>query len=125
MLKYNSLVDSCQDRISPLAKLATHSRFFLTLRSQEGEYHSLILFRLTAGQLPENGLEQDAGSSQSFRDQIYVMEANCPHLGADMSHAEIEECDTGVVVLWPWHKCVCPLVGVGCLHVLILGADQV
>ncbi|KAH9895715.1 DUF455-domain-containing protein [Cubamyces lactineus] len=91
-------------RISPLAKLATHSRFFLTLRSQEGEYHSLILFRLTPGQLPENGLEQDAGSSQSFRDQIYIMEANCPHLGADMSHAEIEECDTGFVAVCPWHR---------------------
>ncbi|KAI0329484.1 DUF455-domain-containing protein [Cubamyces sp. BRFM 1775] len=91
-------------RISPLAKLATHSRFFLTLRSQEGEYHSLILFRLTPGQLPENGSDQDAGSPQSLRDQIYVMEANCPHLGADMSHAEIEECDTGFVAVCPWHR---------------------
>ncbi|PCH34824.1 DUF455-domain-containing protein [Wolfiporia cocos MD-104 SS10] len=32
------------------------------------------------------------------------MEANCPHLGADMSHAEIEECDTGVVAVCPWHR---------------------
>ena len=100
---------SRQDRISPLAKLATHSRFFLTLRSQEGEYHSLILFRLTPGQLPENGSElgEDASDSlQSLREQIYVMEANCPHLGAVMSHAEIEECDTGFVAVCPWHRLV-------------------
>lgn len=92
-------------RISPLEKLATHSRFFLTLRSQEGNYHSLILFRLTPGQLPESGTDVNAVSSQNLRDQIYVMEANCPHLGADMSHAEIEECDTGVVAVCPWHRC--------------------
>ncbi|TFY54812.1 hypothetical protein EVJ58_g8642 [Rhodofomes roseus] len=32
------------------------------------------------------------------------MEATCPHLGADMSHAEIEECDTGLVAVCPWHR---------------------
>ncbi|KAI8977800.1 DUF455-domain-containing protein [Trametes punicea] len=90
-------------KISPLETLRTHSRFFLTLRSQEGTYHSLILFRLTPGQLPESGVDGGA-PSQSLRDQIYVMEANCPHLGADMSHAEIEECDTGVVAVCPWHR---------------------
>lgn len=92
----------CLLSVSPLAKLATHSRFFLTLRSQEGIYHPLILFRLTSDQLPENGAD--------LQDQIYVMEANCPHLGADMSHAEIEECDTGVVAVCPWHRYVLRLV---------------
>ena len=53
------------------------------------------------------------------------MEANCPHLRADMSHAEIEECDTGVVAVCPWHRCVRPLAGKGYLHLLISGADQV
>ncbi|TFK86957.1 DUF455-domain-containing protein [Polyporus arcularius HHB13444] len=95
---------SDEEWVSPLEKLATHSRFFLTLRSQEGNYHSLILFRLTSGQLPESGTENDATASQNLRDQIYVMEANCPHLGADMSHAEIEECDTGIVAVCPWHR---------------------
>ncbi|KAI5114849.1 hypothetical protein M0805_007943, partial [Coniferiporia weirii] len=28
----------------------------------------------------------------------------CPHLGADMSHADIEECETGVVAVCPWHR---------------------
>ncbi|KAL1943578.1 hypothetical protein VTO73DRAFT_4023 [Trametes versicolor] len=91
-------------RVSPLTKLATHSRFFLTLRSQEGSYHSLILFRLTPTQLPESGDDDRATTLQNLHDQIYVMEANCPHLGADMSHAEIEECDTGVVAVCPWHR---------------------
>ncbi|CDO69732.1 hypothetical protein BN946_scf184697.g4 [Trametes cinnabarina] len=91
-------------QVSPLDKLKTHSRFFLTLRSQESAYHSLILFRLTPSELPESGVDGDFVSSQRLRDQIYVMEANCPHLGADMSHAEIEECDTGVVAVCPWHR---------------------
>lgn len=38
--------------------------------------------------------------------QLYIMESACPHLGADMSHAEIEECDDGVVAVCPWHRCV-------------------
>jgi len=32
------------------------------------------------------------------------MESSCPHLGADMSHAEIEECETSVVAVCPWHR---------------------
>lgn len=32
------------------------------------------------------------------------MESACPHLGADMSHADIEECETGVVAVCPWHR---------------------
>ncbi len=99
--------------MSPLAKLASHSRFFLTLRSQEGSYHSLILFRLTPTQLPESGEDEGTTASPNLHDQIYVMEANCPHLGADMSHAEIEECDTGVVAVCPWHRYVAPYLAQG------------
>lgn len=32
------------------------------------------------------------------------MEANCPHLGADMSHADIEEYDEHIVAVCPWHR---------------------
>ncbi|EIN06535.1 DUF455-domain-containing protein [Punctularia strigosozonata HHB-11173 SS5] len=32
------------------------------------------------------------------------MESSCPHLGADMSHAEIEECETSMVAVCPWHR---------------------
>lgn len=91
----------------------------ITLRSQEGKYHSLILFRLSTLQDPgskdsisddlclpgtdEHGLSISSSSNQR---QIYVMESSCPHLGADMSHADIEECETGMVAVCPWHRFV-------------------
>jgi hypothetical protein len=34
------------------------------------------------------------------------MEASCPHLGADLSHADIEECESTLVAVCPWHRCV-------------------
>ncbi|PPQ68909.1 hypothetical protein CVT26_001846 [Gymnopilus dilepis] len=101
-----------QLRIAPLKNLLSHFRFLLTLRSQEGRYHSLILFRLSSGldTHPFNLINGNASHTESLPDnqQLYVMEASCPHLGADMSHAEIEECDTGVVAVCPWHRCVLP-----------------
>lgn len=43
--------------------------------------------------------------------QMYAMEAQCPHLGADMSYAEIEEYEDdneeeemSVVAVCPWHR---------------------
>lgn len=42
---------------------------------------------------------------QDGRDlQMYAMEATCPHLGADLSHAEIEECEDDLVAVCPWHR---------------------
>ncbi|GJJ14422.1 hypothetical protein Clacol_008686 [Clathrus columnatus] len=32
------------------------------------------------------------------------MESECPHLGADLSHADIEEADAEVVAVCPWHS---------------------
>ncbi|KAG6898842.1 hypothetical protein C0993_003644, partial [Termitomyces sp. T159_Od127] len=83
--------------IAPLTALLTHSRFFLTLRSHEGAYRSLILFRL-APDAP------DAPEPMHAHTQIYVMESACPHLGADLSHADIEEYDAGAVAVCPWHR---------------------
>ncbi|KAG5730343.1 hypothetical protein E4T56_gene11719 [Termitomyces sp. T112] len=95
-----------QLQIASFSALLSHSRFFLTLRSYEGTYHSLILFRLT----PEVS-ESDSGSSVSastrenpIYKQIYVMESTCPHLGADLSHADIEEYESSVVAVCPWHR---------------------
>ncbi|KAF5385697.1 hypothetical protein D9757_005520 [Collybiopsis confluens] len=76
--------------ISPLQDILSHSRFILTLRSDTGNYHGLILFRLSA----------DSTSNP----QLYVMEATCPHLGAEMSHADIEEYEDSVVAVCPWHR---------------------
>jgi hypothetical protein len=76
-------------RISPYINLLTHSRFLLTLRSSEGKYHSLILFRLSTGSTvePVTTSDQyvespDIGKSAPYG-QLYVMESTCPHLGAD------------------------------------------
>ncbi|TRM66767.1 DUF455-domain-containing protein [Schizophyllum amplum] len=111
--------------VAPLSRLLTHTRFFVTLRSDEGAYHSLILFRLATESYldgPEDSVEPGAtsatacasasnhaqASSSSKSRQIYVMEASCPHLGADMSHADIEEYgeedDMTVVAVCPWHR---------------------
>ncbi|KAG8905001.1 hypothetical protein FRB99_000874 [Tulasnella sp. 403] len=32
------------------------------------------------------------------------MESTCPHLGADLGHADIEDTDTGLVAVCPWHR---------------------
>jgi len=98
--------------------LLSHFRFLLTLRSQQGHYHSLILFRLSSGsefehtekiangKMEENRVDDSSTSEilDPSNRHIYIMEASCPHLGADLSHAEIEECETGVVAVCPWHR---------------------
>ncbi|KAG9122731.1 hypothetical protein FRC07_000753 [Ceratobasidium sp. 392] len=85
-------------QVGSLADFVSHTRYLLTLRSKSrhNDYHSLILFRL----------------SPVFVDmpQLYAMESTCPHLGADLSHADIEldpepdmEEMTAAVVC-PWHR---------------------
>ncbi|QRV95971.1 hypothetical protein RhiJN_23989 [Ceratobasidium sp. AG-Ba] len=84
-------------QVGPLSAFASHNRYLLTLRSKSrpDDYHSLILFRLSA-------VSPD-------KPQFYAMESTCPHLGADLSHAELEldqpdmEEMTAAVVC-PWHR---------------------
>ncbi|KAF7290702.1 DUF455-domain-containing protein [Mycena indigotica] len=92
-------------RISSFKNLLTHSRFTLTLRSDTGKYHSLILFRLSV-ETEKTSSERLEKNNAGQNRQIYVMESSCPHLGADMSHADIEEYeDTGATVaVCPWHR---------------------
>ncbi|KAK0491059.1 hypothetical protein IW261DRAFT_1435439 [Armillaria novae-zelandiae] len=92
-------------RIAPFRHLLSHLRFLMTIRSQEGIYHGLILFRLSPS-MPAimNEGYSDRETLQAMYKQIYVMESTCPHLGADMSHADIEEYDSGVVAVCPWHR---------------------
>lgn len=86
-----------------MSKILTHTRFLLTLRSDDGLYRSLLLFRLAASSVSASEKLCDEGEPM-FEDQIYVMESACPHLGADLSHADIEEAETGVVAVCPWHR---------------------
>ncbi|KAG8846005.1 hypothetical protein FRB91_001263 [Serendipita sp. 411] len=96
-------------RLGPLANFLTYTRFSATLRAGKQTYHSLLIFRLSGGILA-NSSQSTLGfkQTQAIRDgkemQIYAMEAQCPHLGADLSHAEIEECDDEVVAVCPWHR---------------------
>ncbi|KAI0263567.1 hypothetical protein BC834DRAFT_886329 [Gloeopeniophorella convolvens] len=86
--------------IGPYTNLLTHFRYFLNLRSEEGNYHSLILFRLSESSdavVPPDVREHNIN-------QLYAMESACPHLGADLSHADIEEYDGSTVVVCPWHR---------------------
>ncbi|KAI0795865.1 DUF455-domain-containing protein [Abortiporus biennis] len=87
--------------VAPYDKLLSHSRFLITLRSEEGNYHSLILFRLSP--TTQDPATESDRKNKNY-EQIYAMEAQCPHLGADISHAEIEECDDSLVLVCPWHR---------------------
>lgn len=107
-------------RIGPYKSLLTHTRYLLTLRSKEDRYHSLILFRLSTLSTSLDVLAVDSdstlpatattatpnedGDHDHNRLQLYAMESNCPHLGADMSHAEIEEYEESYVAVCPWHR---------------------
>ncbi len=92
-------------RIAPFRHLLSHLRFLMTIRSQEGIYHGLILFRLSPSvPAARNEAYIDRENLKAMYKQIYVMESTCPHLGADMSHADIEEYDSGVVAVCPWHR---------------------
>ena len=50
------------------------------------------------------GTNEGEMDSPAVQRQIYVMEATCPHLGADLSHADIEEYDDSLVAVCPWHR---------------------
>ena len=91
--------------IGPYSRTLSHTRFSFTLRSEEGDYHPLILFRLS----PENHHGSEITNDVAYK-RLYAMEAACPHLGADLSHADIEdycgedEEDSSTVIVCPWHR---------------------
>ncbi|THH00840.1 hypothetical protein EW145_g7024 [Phellinidium pouzarii] len=96
--------------IVPVSKIQSHTRYLFTLRSGEGTYRSLLLFRLSTAPVAQSSDSVSTEPSWPDNDvshiaeQLYVMESACPHLGADMSHADIEECETGIVAVCPWHR---------------------
>lgn len=99
-----------------LERIYSHSRFVVTLRAGTQRYHSLLLFRLAAlnaestltkgiQPLKDRLFDGNTGPVRNGRDlQIYAMEAQCPHLGADLSHAEIEDYEDDLVAVCPWHR---------------------
>lgn len=65
----------------------------------------MILFRLSSANPHGPEITNDVAYKQ-----LYAMEAACPHLGADMSYADIEDyCeedgeDHSTVIVCPWHR---------------------
>lgn len=89
-----------------MTKFFTHSRYLITLRAGKQKYHSILLFRLAGSSHDtKTQLESAASKVRAVEElQMYAMEAQCPHLGADLSHAEIEEYEDEVVTVCPWHR---------------------
>jgi len=96
------------DRLGDLKTFSTHTRFLATLRSvsRSSDYHSIIVFRLSplASSHDDTGLVSKALLISPEQLQLYAMESTCPHLGAEMSHADIEDTETSFVAVCPWHR---------------------
>ncbi|OWZ52216.1 hypothetical protein J010_04903 [Cryptococcus neoformans] len=99
-------------RIAPLKATFTHTRFHLALRTVDHPvvYHRLLLFRINK---PDASLGGSSGSAigqvltgpSSWRaPELYCMEETCPHLGAPLSHAEIEDIEDTRAIVCPWHQ---------------------
>ncbi|KAF8329833.1 uncharacterized protein EI90DRAFT_3145887 [Cantharellus anzutake] len=89
-------------RLGLYSSFTKYTRYLFTLRSvsQPSKYHTLLLFRLSPKEC-----RSDLQPPVSQSDQLFVMESSCPHLGADLSHAEIEEWgDESMVAVCPWHR---------------------
>ncbi|KAL7417253.1 hypothetical protein BDY24DRAFT_412002 [Mrakia frigida] len=81
--------------VAPLSRLLSHTRHSLLFHRYPPsnplhESYKLLLFRLAS---PTPLLP-------SSKPEYYAMEATCPHLGADLGAAEIED----MVVICPWHQ---------------------
>ncbi|BEI80261.1 hypothetical protein CcaverHIS002_0107900 [Cutaneotrichosporon cavernicola] len=84
--------------VCALKDTLTHTRFQLSLRTLATPvtYHRLLLFRIAK---PSEDEVEGA-------DELYCMEESCPHLGAPLSHAEIEvdDIEDTRAVVCPWHQ---------------------
>ncbi|KAK8853153.1 hypothetical protein IAR55_003854 [Kwoniella newhampshirensis] len=93
-------------RICPLKATLSHTRFHLSLRTIDPPviYHRLLLFRINK---PDSSVvdeeHQTAGPSWKAP-ELYCMEETCPHLGAPMSHAEIQDIEDAKAIVCPWHQ---------------------
>jgi hypothetical protein len=95
--------------VAPLRSLLSHTRhtlhFHIPLASPPQTYR-LLLFRL---------------ASSNAAPEFYSMEATCPHLGAELKEADVED----MVVTCPWHQyefSLCVLFFFSLFFVLMLGS---
>ncbi|WWC64672.1 uncharacterized protein I303_107283 [Kwoniella dejecticola CBS 10117] len=91
-------------RVCSLQATFSHTRFHLSLRTLEPPviYHRLLLFRINKPE-DSNTVQEPAGPSWKAP-ELYCMEETCPHLGAPLSHAEIEDIEDTKAIVCPWHQ---------------------
>ena len=58
-------------------------------------YHRLLLFRVNK---PTTTRQDDEESSVWTAPELYCMEETCPHLGAPLSHAELEDIEDSMAI---------------------------
>lgn len=90
-------------RICPLKQTYSHTRFRLSIRTKDAPtiYHRLLLFRINKPTL-DLGEDGDVSAEQSAErweaPELYCMEETCPHLGAPLSHAQMEDIEDSMAI---------------------------
>ncbi|RXK37771.1 hypothetical protein M231_04927 [Tremella mesenterica] len=89
-------------KICTLGSTLTHTRFHLSLRTVLPPviYHRLLLFRI----IKPTGLAGSDREGGWSAPELYCMEETCPHLGAPLSHAEVQDMEDSMAIVCPWHQ---------------------
>lgn len=103
MGRAESLQLTHRHRVCSLQDTFSHTRYFLNLRTKStpATYRRLLLFRInkpSAAPVTNSSNQHDRAESSSSPTSVgdsaltefYCMEETCPHLGAPLSHAELE-----------------------------------
>jgi phenylpropionate dioxygenase-like ring-hydroxylating dioxygenase large terminal subunit len=89
-----------------LKKTFSHTRFRLSIRTVDAPtvYHRLLLFRVNKA-TQTDGSDAEAADAVTWKaPELYCMEETCPHLGAPLSHAELEDIEDSMAIVCPWHQ---------------------
>lgn len=88
--------------IGPLSSLSSHTRYTLSLRTKSKtspiQYHRLLLFRLNSSTTGAGAGIGTHNGNTNEKPELYCMEATCPHLGAPLSHAEVQTTATETTI---------------------------
>lgn len=89
--------------VCPLRKTFSHTRFRLSIRTVDAPtvYHRLLLFRVnkpTVDPAAQDKVGQGAADVAWTAPDLYCMEETCPHLGAPLSHAQLEDIEDSMAI---------------------------
>lgn len=87
--------------ICPLKQTFTHTRFRLSIRTVDAPtvYHRLLLFRVNKPPAAATDGENNVGTEGDWTaPELYCMEETCPHLGAPLSHAQLEDIEDSMAI---------------------------